>query len=353
MRVLFTGGGTLGPVTPLLALHEELEGSKDYAAFWIGTRKGPERQLVESVHIPFVPIFAGKLRRYVSLRNLFDPFFSLYGIVQAVYYILYWHPDVIVNAGSYVGVPVIFAGWLLRKRTILFQLDRVPSLSNKITAFFATRIGVASESEKIYFPQKKTQVVGIPVRKSTRQLAGSKGIQYARKTLAVSQKKPLLLVIGGGTGAVGLNTLIFAARESLAHLCYTVHITGFGKMGDVSETPDYKPFAFLRDELGMYVAAADLVVSRAGMGMISELAALGKASILLPLPHSQQEVNAQSLAEKHACIVLNEKTLTPDALVGAIQKVLTDRAMRQSLEKNILDIFPAHAEQSAVHLLLV
>lgn len=351
MKILFTGGGTLGSVIPLVVLYEELkeEGkmiSSD--ALWIGSRTGPERDVVQRAGIQFQFIITGKIRRYAHWRNGFDLVFIAVGFFQAIYHILRFHPRIIVNAGSYIGFPVLVAGWMMRVPSVILQLDVDPVRTNLITAPFAERICVAFPESVRFFPAKKTFVTGIPVRSAA----------YS-PSLSIPDESnlPLVYIIGGSTGSQALNTLVAQTVTSLSRVARIIHITGKqkGQENDAltSRYPNYQPYEFVGDETLRYTAQADVVVSRAGAGMIAELSALKKPSILIPLPSSPQEHNAAYVQERGAALVLSEDTCTPELFFDTIVQLLGDPTRRSELSEHIAHLFPPDSVKRIAELISI
>jgi len=360
MKVLFSGGGTMGSVMPLLALKNDLQ--KENAEFlWIGTRKGPEKQVVEKAGIEFKGISAGKLRRYFSFKNFAIPFLMTCGFFQSFFAILKFKPDIILTAGGFVCVPVVQAGWILRKKIIVHQQDLKVGLANKIMKAFATKITVSFEELKKYFPAKKVVVTGNPVRKMI--FSGSK--ESAQKRFSLEAEVPVLLIIGGGTGALAINKLTRQILADLVEFCQVIHITGKGKSAfvtsfarasDVKKAsanrhPRYHMFDFMHEELADAYAAADLVVSRAGFGALTELAALGKSTILIPLSNEDQLNNAKYFADKEAVIVLNQNNLTEQVLLKQIKNLINNTEMSMKLSGNIKEIMPKDANLKYIQLI--
>ena len=332
MKVLFTGGGTGGSVTPLLAIHEYLKQSDDkHQFFWLGTKKGPEGKLVIPKNIKFRWIFWGKWRRYLSLRNLVDPFFIALGFLQSLYHIAKWGPDIIVTAGSFVAVPVVWAAWFLRKKIIVHQQDLRKGLANALMAPLADKITVTFEESLRDFSAKKVVWTGNPVRPEVLQGDRKEG----QKIFGLEDSVPTVLIIGGGTGAVAINKMFNQkAVSDLTEKCQIIHVTGAGKK-ILESQKRYHAYTFLTDELKHAYIAADLVVSRVGLGALTELSALGKATIFIPLPGTHQEDNARYVADKGACIVLDQNKLSSDRLVEKIKELLSDNKKREELGEKI------------------
>lgn len=336
MKILFTGGGTLGSVSPLLAVYEELFARGAITspeALWIGTRFGPERGAVVSAGIHFTPIFSGKIRRYIHWKNFIDPLMILVGLVQALFLIVKFHPDVMLNAGSYVGLPVVFASKFLYVPIVVLQLDCEPTRSNIVSASFAKRIGVAFPEMTRFFPEMKTSVVGIPVR------------AFVKEHIFPQQNVPTILITGGGTGAKALNELVLQSITQLTAVAEVIHITGKNKEGASAaaavQNTRYHPRAYADGaKMLAMLASADVVVTRAGMGTLAELSALGKPTIIIPIPHSHQEKNAVYFKRRAAAVILNQEELTAETFARAILDVLNDEKLKVVLRRRISILFP-------------
>lgn len=348
MKILFTGGGTLGSVTPLLAVYEELVARGCLSApdtLWVGTRTGPERTLVEQSGIFFVPIFAGKLRWYAHWRNLCDPLLTGAGFFQALYRIAQFRPTRIVHAGSFVAVPVAWAGWLCGVPIIIIQLDLAPVLSNRVTAPLATKICIAVPETARFFNTKKTVVTGIPVRRAVTLQPHRAG------------EKPVVYITGGGTGAESLNTLVFQSLERLVAHAEIVHALGNHKGAQSVELarryPDYHPFEMSIREGLVAGARADVVVTRAGMGTLAELAVLGKPIIIIPLPHSPQEKNAAYVQSRGAALVLSHAETSPELFADTIRALCADVKEKERLSQNIARLFSPHAAARVADIIIL
>lgn len=342
MKVMLAGGGTVGSVTPLIALVQELR-KRDSATefFWLGTKKGPEKELIEKYNIQFKAIPAGKLRRYWSFRNLIDPFLIECGIWKSMFQIIKFKPDIIVSAGGFVAVPVIWAGWILRKKTLIHQLDVRPGLANKLCAPFAKKITVSFEKSIQDYGKFKEKVIwtGVPVREDIFQ--GSKELAVEKFKMQTGRK--VLLVLGGGTGAQALNQLIVQAVPELTRYYEIIHITGKGKQKEsdnLSYDKRYHYYEFLTTDLIHALASADLVITRCGIGFLSELAALGKASILIPIPDSHQEDNAKVFADADAAVVWNQKELKPEQIISGVRTWMSDDQGRKNLGERMKKVLP-------------
>jgi UDP-N-acetylglucosamine--N-acetylmuramyl-(pentapeptide) pyrophosphoryl-undecaprenol N-acetylglucosamine transferase len=341
VRVLLAGGGSGGSATPLLAVAAEMRARHPEVTFlYVGTRHGPEVQLAAEEGIAYVGVAAGKLRRYWSAENLTDLFRVAGGVAESIGLVRRFRPDVAFGAGGFASVPPLVAAALLRVPVLIHQQDVVPGLANRLLVPFARRITVSMPRTVAHFPRDRTELRGNPVRE--RILAGDPARAVAR--LGLEAGTPLVLVTGGGTGALGLNRLVAAAAPGLVRFCQIVHLTGRGRGVAVPPLgPRYQQREFLIDEMPHALAAATLVVTRAGLSTLSELAALGKPAIVVPMPRSHQEANAAAFAEQGGALVFDEATLSPEALGSTIQELLAQPARRAALGRAIARAMPRDA----------
>lgn len=334
-RILFAGGGTAGPVTPLLAVHNKMkELHTQYYYHWVGTKNGPERGLVAKQNIAFTSIATVKLDRFLSLRNLSMPFKFLFACIQAYRLLRNFHPDIIVSAGGFVSVPVIWMAKLMGIPSMIHQLDIRPGLANKLCAPFANTITVTFEQSLSAFPSHKAFLIGAPVRDDI--------TQPSTHSIPVNDTKPVILVFGGGTGAKGINDLLLVAIDEILPYAQIIHITGAGKFESLSR-PGYHPYEFLKEEMAEAYSKADLVISRSGIGTITELSRLKKAAIILPLPKSHQWDNAHFLIEKDAALVLDQEKLNPLLFAEEIIKLLKNKEKCNLLSQNIGALYNPYA----------
>jgi UDP-N-acetylglucosamine--N-acetylmuramyl-(pentapeptide) pyrophosphoryl-undecaprenol N-acetylglucosamine transferase len=351
IRILFTGGGTAGPVIPLLAIAEVLSGTsknQNFKFFWIGTKIGLEKKIVEQAGIEFYSIIAGKWRRYFSWQNFFDLFRILVGFGQSLVLLGKRRPNLVISAGGFVGVPVVWAAWLRRIPVLIHQQDIRPGLANRLAAPVANVVTVTfSRSLNDY--GTKAVWTGNPIRPEFKKLKIT--AREARQKLNLNSNRPTILIMGGGTGALALNELTLASLPFLTKFCQVIHITGPGKNNTEIKLDDnisrfYRSFPFLNiDGLIKAYAAADLIISRAGLSSLTELSYLGKPTILIPMPDSHQEDNASLLAKRNAAVVLNQKTLTVKDFVAAIKRLLDDKQERSSLGSNIKRVMKFDANE--------
>lgn len=340
MNILLAGGGTAGSVTPLLAVAAELRRRHPDATFtFVGTLDGrPERHLSLAHNLPFVGIHAGKLRRYASIENITDVWQTLRGLFDARRIVTERRPSACLTAGGFVSVPVGYACWLRRIPVFAHQQDLRPSLTNRLLAPIARHVTVTLEQSLVHFSRSKTTWTGNPVREHI--FRGNR--QTGRKRFGLSADRPVLLVVGGGTGSQAMNDAIAKILPAIENDYDVIHIVGEQRVAPSAPHRSYHPFPFLTDMSDAY-AAADLVVCRAGMGTLSELAALRKAAIVIPLPHTHQEDNAEMLRRQEAALVIGEAGDLPAKLVPSIRELLADETRRRTLGKKLARLFPEGA----------
>jgi len=328
--ILLTGGGTAGSVIPLLAIAKVLRDYKSDCHFiWLGTNRGPERQLVEEAGIKFQPISAGKLRRYWSWQNILDIGRLIIGFLQANYFLNRIRPDLILSAGSFVSVPIAWAAKFYGIPVIIEQLDYRPGLANKLMAPLAKKILVTfAKSGRDY--GRKAVWLGAPIRPDILQTVGDN----PSLLWPFNGQRSIILIVGGGTGAAGINNLVVQQLSGLTELADIIHLTGRGKLG-AKPQEHYQPLDFL-NQAAMMAAyqAADIVVARAGLGTLIELAALKKVSLIIPMPASHQLDNAQAIKEAGAAIVVPEKDLVDGQLVRQLKQLLVDKQKQVDLINN-------------------
>ncbi len=344
-HILLTGGGTLGPVTPLLAVAAEWRKRDPHVQFtWIGTRNGPEKVLVEAAKIPFVAFSAPKFDRTRWWTWLFVPFALLLSCVRSSKILMDVEPSLIMSAGAYVSVPFAWTGALLRIPTWIHQLDVTPGLANRLMAPVAKRISVTWEENVAQYRAKKVLVVGGIIRPFLR--LGDAMTAY--ELFGLRKDMPTVLVIGGGTGASSMNEMFSMFGSELVRHANVLHITGRGKMLAALETigDGYVVREFVGEGMADLYAAADVVVCRAGMGTIAELVALGKPAIVLPLA-GHQEANAKALEDRGAAEVLHH--VTPQIILQMILRYVQSSEKRNALTTKIRAVFATNGDERIVH----
>lgn len=345
--IILTGGGSLGPVTPLLAVSEALKTlSPNATVSWIGTEAGPERRLVNEAGLPFFAIASGKLRRYFAWRNLTDVWQIVRGFFQAFALLGRLKADAVVSAGGFVAVPVVWAAWWRRIPVHIHQQDVLAGLANKLSLPVASSVSVALETSLRDFRRKHPTWTGNPVRAEL--LAGSR--ERAVSSFAIDTSKPTVLVLGGGTGASGLNDALRAALPAILPHAQVIHSTGLGKSDRSADVPGYHQFELITVDMQHAFAAADLVVTRAGMGTLTELALLGKPSVIVPMPKSHQLNNAAAFAD--AAIVVDQSRLTPDFFSSVVIALLQDAEKRTALSQAMRKMNPPGADVAIAKVVL-
>ncbi len=340
-KILLTGGGTGGSVAPLLAVYDELKDGARFEFLWLGTKFGPERAMVEKANVKFKAVAAGKWRRYFSLKNLTDIFKIKLGFFQSFFIMLNWRPDLVMTAGSFSSVPVVWAAWLLGVPVIVHQQDIIPGLANKLMAPFAKVVTVTFESSlKDY--SKKAVWIGNPTRQS---------LEVESKKLKVESGMPTVLILGGGTGAEAINKLVENSLSELTKFCQIIHITGKNKSYGLRVT-GYESYEFLdAEKMAAALKSADLVVTRAGLGFLSELSFLGKPAIIIPMPDSHQVANAEFFRSRKAAVVARQKYLTPENFTQMIKDLLSDEKNLKRLAENMAKAMKKNANQEMIKII--
>ncbi|MBU4370104.1 undecaprenyldiphospho-muramoylpentapeptide beta-N-acetylglucosaminyltransferase [Patescibacteria group bacterium] len=351
-KIILAGGGTGGSVAPLLAVADEIKKTKPETKFlFIGTRKGvPEKELVKNKNIPYQAIFSGKFRRYISLKNIIDPFLILIGFFQSFFIILKFKPKAIFSAGGFISVPLAWAAWLLRKPIFIHQQDIIPGLANKLIAPLAKKITISFDKSFKNFKKRKTILTGNPVRKEI--FLGDK--EKAIKQFNLDNNLPVLLIIGGGTGAQKINEMIAQIVPELVEFCQVIHLTGKGKKIEDKKLDfkNYQQYEFLSQEIPDLYQAADLIISRAGLGVLTELSVLKKPMICIPIPDSHQEFNAQYYADQEAVVLINQKILKPGKLLEKIKKTINSEKQLKDLSNNISKLAHPRAGEKIAKIIL-
>ena len=327
LTVCFTGGGTAGHVTPNIALIEAAE-ARGWQVFYVGAADGIEARMIPPMGVTFYPVASGKLRRYFSWQNFVDPFKVVWGICQSLRLLIRNRPDAVFSKGGFVSVPVVIAAWLLRIPVISHESDVTPGLANRLTYPFCRRLCVTFEETLPYLRQRfrsRTLVTGTPLRQSLVQGDADRGLAY----LGFTGEKPVLLVFGGSLGAAVLNRQVRAVLNTLLDHCDVVHIAGEAGASEALAQPGYRCLSFVGEEFGDVLAAADVVVARAGANSLYELLYTRKPHLLVPLSlaasRGDQIVNARVFEKRGFSRVLDESELTDEAFVSAIRGLIADR----------------------------
>ena len=324
-KIVLTGGGTAGHVSPNLALIPRLL-QAGYEVDYIGTEKGIEREMIARVpQVHYHAVKSGKLRRYFSWQNFTDPFRVLAGAVQSARLMGKLKPDVVFSKGGFVSVPVVFGAWLHRIPVVCHESDLTPGLANKLCRPFARKFATT-------FPEcadalgAKAEMTGTPLRPELFQGSRARGLAL----LGFTGEKPVLLMMGGSLGAQSVNKVLREALPELLKRFDLCHICGKGNLEPALEgTQGYRQLEFADKELPDLLATADLVLSRAGSNALCEFQALGKPMLLVPYPkgasRGDQILNAQSLEKRGLCHVLLQEQLTCASLTAALERLWADR----------------------------
>lgn len=342
-RIILTGGGTAGHVTPNMALMPALK-EAGYDIQYIGSHNGMERGLIEEIGIPYHGISSGKLRRYFDLKNFSDPFKVLKGFAEASRLMKKLKPNVVFSKGGFVTVPVVLAAKRRGIPVIIHESDITPGLANKISIPSATKVCCNFPETIKYLPPEKSVLTGSPIRQELFDGSREEGLSICGFT----DDKPVLLVMGGSLGAVAINRSLRENLDALLAQFHIIHLCGKGNLDEqLVDVGGYKQFEYAKEELTHLFAAADLIISRAGANAICELLALQKPNILIPLPATQsrgdQLLNASSFEKSGYSYVLQEEELTSDTLLKAVQYVYDEReeyiqAMKDSKLNDAIDI---------------
>lgn len=335
--ILLSGGGTGGSVTPLLAMAEEI--IKDYPRaelLFVGTDNGPEKDLVAGFSlkpIKFITLPSGKWRRYFSWRNFSDFFKIIIAFFKAGKILRRYQPSVVISAGSFVSVPLVWAAAVKKIPIIIHQQDVRPGLANRLMAPFARVITVTFEKSLLDYGPRAVWT-GNPLSQNEIISAQAAALETKRH-YNLDSRRPVILAVGGGTGSRALNDLVSKSLSYLQAAGQLVHLTGQGKSGadkQITNTQSYQAFEFLpHEEILKLMVVADLVISRAGLGVLTELSLLNKPAIIIPLPSSHQEDNASLLKKAEAAQVFSQTELTPEKLNTEINKLLNNSELSKKL----------------------
>lgn len=324
-KILLTGGGTAGHVTPNIAMLDTLK-KEGFEAYYIGSHKGMEKNLIADTGIPYHAISSGKLRRYKDLKNLTDPFKVIKGCFEAAAYIRKLKPDVVFSKGGFVSVPVIIGAWINRVPSILHESDMTPGLANKLSIPFATKV-CANFSETInHLPKGKAVLTGTPIRESLLHGDVNRGLALC----GFEKGKPVILLMGGSLGAKKLNECLRKVLPELLKSYQVVHLCGKGNVDQsLLNIEGYRQFEYAKEELPHLFAVTDVIVSRAGANAIFEFLTLKKPSLLIPLSSNasrgDQILNARSFEAHGFSKVLLQEDLNEESLVGAIEDLYKNR----------------------------
>ena len=338
-KIIMTGGGTAGHVTPNLALVPLLK-EKGYEIFYIGSYTGIEKKLVEDAGITYYGISSGKLRRYHDWKNFTDPFRVIKGFSEANQLMKHIQPDVVFSKGGFVSVPVVMAAARQHIPAIIHESDMTPGLANKLAIPFASKVCCNFPETMQYLPDGKAVHTGSPIRKEL--FSGNKeaGLEFT----GFNADKPVILIMGGSIGSRFINNAVWASLDTLLEKFQIVHLVGKGNINnDLVGRAGYKQYDFISEQLNDIFAMTDLMISRAGANSISEILALKIPNILIPLSaaasRGDQILNAASYEKQGFSTVLQEEELTGELLVSSVEDVYAkrDEIRARMAESKLLD----------------
>lgn len=339
-KIILTGGGTAGHVTPNIALIPKLK-EKGYEIEYIGSYEGIEKSLMADCNIPYHGISTGKLRRYFDLKNFTDPFRVIKGFSEAKKLIKKIKPDVVFSKGGFVSVPVVIAAKRCKVPVVIHESDMTPGLANKLSFGSAKKICCNFPETVAMLPSDKAVLTGSPIREEL--FTGDK--EKARELLSFDNK-PVIMVMGGSLGAVKVNEAVRKVLPELLKEFNVIHLCGKGKMDDgLNDLAGYKQFEYIKEELKDMFALCDILVSRAGANAICEILALCKPNILIPLSakssRGDQILNARSFEKQGYSIVLEEEEVTDEVLLNNIKELYKNKdkyieAMSNAKEKDAI-----------------
>lgn len=353
-KIVLTGGGTAGHVTPNLALMPRLK-ELGYDIVYMGSIDGIEKKLIADFDIPYYGVHVGKLRRYLDPKNLTDPFKVIKGFNEAKKYLKEIKPDVVFSKGGYVSVPIVRAAASLKIPCIIHESDITPGLANKICIPKALKVCCNFPETVSRLPKNKAVLTGSPVRSEL----FNGNAEAAREMCNFTKDKPVIMVIGGSTGSVAINKAVRSSLPELLKDFQVVHLCGNGRIDNLLLTTEgYAQFEYLKGELKDVMALSDIVISRAGANAICELLSLRKPNLLIPLTKAasrgDQILNAQSFESQGFSMVLHEEDLDEISLVAKVHELYENRdkyvnAMKSGSSANSIDIITGLIEDAVIN----
>ncbi len=371
MKIVLTGGGTGGHFYPLMAVAAEIyniaaeEKIIEPSLYYIGTEEYDRGALAEH-NITFIHAPSGKVRKYFSIRNFFDPFIVLFGTIKALWKLFVLYPDVVFSKGGYVSVPTVLAAWLLRIPIVVHESDAVPGKANKLGARLARWVAVSYPGTSQLFPKvprKKIALTGNPVRASIAKPAKEGAHEY----LDLDKAVPTIFVMGGSLGAKAINDTILDALPELLLRYQIIHQTGPKNIDQVNGIAKvilkdhpyahrYKSFGFLNTlAMRMSAGAADMLIIRAGSGTIFEAANWGLPSIIIPIPEDishDQTKNAYTYASTGAAVMIKQRNLEPSILINETDRIMQDKTLRENMSKAALAFAKPDAAYKIANIIL-
>ncbi|WMJ82156.1 undecaprenyldiphospho-muramoylpentapeptide beta-N-acetylglucosaminyltransferase [Clostridium sp. MB40-C1] len=325
LKIIMTGGGSAGHVTPNLALVPRLE-ELGYEIQYIGTKDGIERKIIEDEKIKYHIISSGKLRRYFDIKNFSDPFKVIKGVIEAKNIIKREKPTVVFSKGGFVSVPVVIGAYLNKVPVIVHESDMTPGLANKISAPFCTNVCVTFPESLKFIKGNKGVLTGTPIRKELLEGSKIKG----KNICGFKDEKPILMIIGGSLGSKIINDAIREALNELLIRFNIIHICGKGNLDEkLKNKKGYIQYEYVKEELPHLMASADVFISRAGANVIFELLALTKPNLLIPLSakasRGDQILNATSFEKSGYSMIIQEEELNKEIIISKIENLYNNR----------------------------
>lgn len=332
-KIIMTGGGTAGHVTPNLALVPKLK-ENDFEVKYIGSKDGIEKEIIKDADIPYYEISSGKLRRYFDVKNFSDPFKVMKGVLDASKILSKEKPDIIFSKGGFVAVPVVIAASMKKIPVVSHESDLTPGLANKLSAPFCNKLCVTFRESLKYIKDNKGVLTGTPIRREIFEGSKIKGKQIC----GFKDDKEILLIVGGSLGSQNINNAIRNDINELLKDFNIIHLCGKGNVDNSLKNKDgYVQFDYVKEDLTHLLAAADLIVSRAGANVIFELLALKKPTLLIPLSRKSsrgdQILNANSFEKEGFSLVLDEDEMLEKNNI--LEKIKELRNKKQELISNM------------------
>lgn len=359
LRVVLAGGGTGGHIFPLITVAKHLEAElvlKGGAEFlYVGPKGAMEKEIMDKNKIPQKTILTGKLHRYLTPKYFLDIIKIPLGILQSLWILLYYTPDVVFAKGGFASVPVVIAARIYNIPVLIHESDAIPGLANKFLGSIANRVVISFERARMYFPASKTILEGIPVKPDAVGGNVLKGMEILNLH---KEAKPVIFFSGGSLGAQVINERVMLILPELLKKYQVVHQTGkthydfivswAQKQGYKIGHCDYYPIAFVGEELKHIFALSSVVVSRAGATAISEIAANGKPSILVPITKSannHQRINAYEVSKAGGAVAIEESNFQEHILLHNIEQIINDEELRKKMQEGIKKFYFPHATE--------
>ena len=348
-KIIMTGGGTAGHVTPNLALVPKLK-ENGFEIKYIGSTNGIEKEIIQKNNIPYFAISSGKLRRYFDVKNFTDPFKVMKGIMQAYRILSKEKPDDVFSKGGFVAVPVVIAATMKKIPVVAHESDMTPGLANKLSAPFCDKLCVTFRESLKYIKDNKGVLTGSPIREEI--LKGNK--EKGKEFCGFNDNKEILFIMGGSLGSKLINEEIRKNLERLLEKFNIIHICGKGNIDtSLNKKKGYKQFEYVTEELPDLMKAADYIISRAGANSIFEFLALKKPTLLIPLSkkasRGDQILNSKSFEKEGYSLMIEEENLVGDALYN---KILELKNRKDELIKNMENSDSKNGVESIVNILL-